>query len=219
MGATLALTILFPALGGAQEESFLLQAGTTLQVRLTTTLSSRTSQTGDLWTGKVVEPVFSEGREVVPVGSLVEGKVTFVKEPGRVKGKAEMRLIAETITTPDEGIRYSIVASLEDARGAEGAKVEGKEGTIEGPGKSKKGTAVEAGAGAGAGAAVGAIASGGDGALYGAGIGALAGLEQTGNVLGRERKDIVLPQGTEMTFVISRTTVAKRVTPPPESWQ
>jgi hypothetical protein len=211
--AGLAMAVVFPALAiSADEETVTLPAGSTLQVRLMTTLSTRTNKNGDPFSGRVVEPIIYEGAEVVPAGSVLEGRVAFVKQPGRVKGVGEMRLVAETITTPED-VKFTLVAGLEDAQGAEGARVKDEEGTIKGPGKSKKGVAVESGVGAGAGAAVGAIGAGGSGALYGAGIGAAAGLIHT---LFKRHKDIILPQGTELTFVIERTTTAKRVVKPAE---
>lgn len=209
----LVVTALFPALSGRAADTLTIPAGSTLHVRLITTLSTRTNQNGDPWSGKVVEPVIANGEEVVPGGSLVEGRVTFVKEPGRVKGVGEMRLVAETITTPDDEVRYSIAAGLEDAQGAEGARVTGEEGTIKGP-SSKKGDIATVGVGAGVGAAAGGISAGGKGSLYGAGIGALAGLIQS---LRKRGKDIILTQGTELTFVIARTTTAKRVAKPADS--
>jgi type IV secretion system protein VirB10 len=188
----------------ASEEAITLPAGSELHVQLITTLSSKTNETGDLWTGKVVEPIFGKGGEIVPEGSTVDGHITYVKGPGRVKGKGEMRLIVDSISTPDSS-KYNIVASLKDASGT---KVKDEEGTMQGPGKDEKGTAVETGVGAAAGAGVGAIAHGGTGALYGMGIGAVAGLAHG---LLKKGKDIVLPSGTEMTFVISRDTTAKKV--------
>jgi hypothetical protein len=208
-----ARAVVFPALARAEEETFTLPAGSTLQVRLMTALSTAASQQGDPFSGTVVEPIFSEGVEVVPVKSTLEGRVAFVKSPGRVKGVGEMRLVAETVTTP-EGVKYTIAAGLEDAQGAEGAKVKDEEGTIKGSGKSKKDAAIESGVGAGVGAGAGAIGAGGSGALYGAGIGAAAGLVHT---LFKRHKDIILPQGTELTFVIQRTTTAKRVVNPSPS--
>jgi hypothetical protein len=70
--------------------------------------------------------------------------------------------------------------------------------------------------GAGVGAGVGAIAAGGKGSLYGLAIGGLAGLIHN---VSKKGKDIILPQGTELTFVIERTTTAKRVTKPAEPAQ
>ena len=211
---------LLPALLGAllcpaaatlaqQPDTLTLPAGTSLQIRLLNTLSSKNSDAGDPWEGKVMEPVFANGLEVIPEGSMVEGIVTFVKPAGRVKSKGEMRLVAKTITTY-HGAKYQIVASLKDAHGAEDAKVTGEEGTVKGGGKSVKDQAKEAGIGAGAGAAVGGIAAGGTGALYGAGIGLAAALIHG---LVKHGHDLVLPQGTELTFVLSRDITAERVIP------
>jgi hypothetical protein len=188
----------------ASDDAITLPAGSELHVQLITTLSTKTSETGDMWTGKVVEPIFGKGGEIVPDGSTVDGHVTFVKSAGRVKDKGEMRLIVDSISTPDTS-KYNIVASLEEAQGA---KVKDEEGTMQGPGKDAKTMAKDAGIGAAAGAGVGAIAHGGTGALYGMGIGAAAGLA-TG--LLKKHKELILPQGCEMTFVISRDTTANKV--------
>jgi type IV secretion system protein VirB10 len=202
--AGLAVMLIISTLSFAADDAITLPAGSELHVQLITTLSSKTNDTGDLWTGKVVEPIFGKGGEIVPEGSTVDGHITYVKGPGRVKGKGEMRLVVDSISTPDKS-KYDIVASLKDAQGE---KVKDEEGTMQGPGKDNKGTVKDAGIGAAAGAGVGAIAHGGTGALYGMGIGALAGLAR--GIL-RKGKDIVIPSGTEMTFVISRDTTAKKV--------
>jgi len=198
----LAAILLISTTSFAADDAITLPAGTELHVQLITSLSSKTNETGDMWSGKVVEPVIVKGREIVPEGSSVEGHLTYVKGPGRAKGKGEMRLVMDSFSTSDTS-RYNIVASLKDA---EGANVTDKEGTIQGPGKDSD-TKVETGVGAAAGAGVGAIAHGGTGALYGAGIGAMAGLAHG---LLKKGKDIILPGGTEMTFVISRDTTAQR---------
>lgn len=200
----------FPALLLAADDAITLPAGTTIRVQLDNTLSSKANETGDRFTADVSEPVFVRGEEVIPSGSTVEGRVSMVKKPGRAKGIAEIRLTPETIRTPD-GTTYSISASLEDAQGGPGVKVKDDEGTLEGQGKSKKRTAEETGIGAGAGAGIGAIADGGAGALEGAAIGAGAAVIR--NVLKRH-KDIVVPSGTELSFVLSRATTAKKVAHP-----
>jgi len=187
----------------AADDAITLPAGTELHIQLITSLSSKINETGDMWSGKVVEPVFAKGKEIVPQGSSVDGHITYVKGPGRVKGKGEMRLVVDSISTSDAS-RYNLVASLKDA---EGANVTDKEGTMQGPGKDKTRTEVETGVGAAAGAGVGAIAHGGTGALYGAGIGAMAGLVHSALKKGN---DIVVPAGSEMTFVIPRDTTLQR---------
>lgn len=212
--AFIALLLVSGSVVLASDQNIVLRAGTELLVRLTTTLSTKANQNGDPWVGRVIEPIFAEGREVVPAGSTVDGRVTYVKEPGRATGTGQMRLVAETITTPQEGT-FTIVASLENAQGAEGSKLKGEEGTIEGPGKDKKGVAKEAGIDAAAGAAVGAMVHGGSGALYGAGIGAVAALVHG---IVKKHQGAVLPQGTELTFVLTHTALSKQVAlPRPET--
>jgi hypothetical protein len=191
-------------------DTFTIPGGTTIQAELTTLLSSKSTNSGDPFSARVVEPVFGHGEAIVPEGSTLEGHVSFVKNPGRVKGAAEMRLVAESLTT-SAGVKYDISAGLQDARGVGGVKVNGDEGTIQGPGKSKKEGAKDTGIGAGVGAGVGGIADGGTGALYGAAIGAVAGIARS---LIKRHKDVVLPQGTELTFVIARATTAKKMAKP-----
>jgi hypothetical protein len=187
-----------------------LPAGTQLLVRLTTTLSTKGSEEGDPWAGKVEEPIFAGGEEVVPANSTVRGHVTFLKPAGRATGRGEMRLVAETISTPEHGT-FTIVAQLQDAQDNNGSKVKDAEGTIEGPGKNDKSTAKEAGIGAAAGAGVGAMAHGGSGALYGVAIGAMAGVIHS---VAKKHQGVLLPPGTELTFALDRTFLSKRITPP-----
>jgi len=175
-----------------------LPIGTKIGVRLISTLSSSADRSGDTFTARVEDPVFADGREVVPADSTLHGHVTFVKPPGRVKGKAEMRLVADGITLKD-GHEYAFAGQLTDDN-TSSVKVNGNEGTIEGQGKSKTQAAKESGIGAAAGAGVGAITAGGTGALYGAGIGAVAGLIHT---LAKHHKDVTLPPGTELMFVLT----------------
>jgi len=198
-----AAMLAFSAMSFAADDAITLPAGSEIQVQLVTTLSSKTNEAGDMWSAKVVEPIFLKGKEVFPEGSFVDGHITYLRSPGHVKGRGEMRLVIDSISNP-EGAKYNVVASLKDA---EGANMKDQEGTLQGPGKDGKGTAVESGVGAAAGATVGAIAHGGTGALYGAGIGAAAGLIHGALKKG---KDIIVPAGLEMTFVIARDTTAKR---------
>jgi len=185
-------------------------AGTTIQAQLTTLLTTKTSRTGDPFSARVVEPIFGGGTEIVPANSTIDGHVSFLKAPGRTKGVAEMRLVADSITTPD-GTTYTVAAGLQNAGDQ---KVKGEEGTIQGSGKSTKDAAKETGIEAGVGAGVGAIADGGTGSLYGLGIGALAGVAH--NLL-KKHKDLILPQGTELSFVLSRDAVATKAAKPKET--
>jgi len=136
-----------------------------------------------------------------------------VKPPGRLKGKAEMRLVADNIVTKD-GKEYSFTGQLATNSDVSGAKVKGNEGALQGAGKSIKRGAEETGIGAAAGAGVGAIAAGGTGALYGVGIGALAGVIHT---LAKHHKNLVLHPGTELTFVLSTPATESKAKPGSET--
>jgi len=108
----------------AADDSITLVAGRELHVQFITELSSKVNETGDLWEGKVVEPIFGQGREIVPDGSTVEGHIKFVNSPEHAKGKSKEKergdflLIADSISTPD-GAKYNIVASPQAAQGRE----------------------------------------------------------------------------------------------------
>lgn len=198
--------------GAVDGSDIALPSGTQLVVKLTNTLSTKGSEEGDPWAGKVAEPIFAAGEEVVPADSTVRGHVTFIK-PGRTTGRGEMRLVAETISTPEQGT-FTIVAQLQDAQDNNGTKLKDSEGTVEGPGKSVKSAAKEAGIGAAVGAGVGTLAHGGSGALYGMAIGAMAGVIHS---VAKKHQGPLLPPGTELTFVLDRTFLSKHITPPPRS--
>ena len=110
----------------AADDAITLIAGRELHVQFITTLSSKSNESGDMWTGKVVEPVFGKGGEIVPDGSTVDGHLTFVNPPEQAKGKGKDKekgdflLIADSISIPD-GTKYIIAANAQ-AGGAGQAK-------------------------------------------------------------------------------------------------
>lgn len=201
----------------------LLPAGSSLHVRLQTTLTSKTNKTGDKFSGYVEQPVVVNGKEIVPVGSLVDGHVVMVKGSKRVKGVGQMRIVLDDITT-ERGDEFLLNGSLEEAQGSPCARTAAdSEGTLKGCGKSAKdamkGAAIAGAMGAGAGASVGmgheiecnyygncGGPSFGADVGYGAAIGAGAALIY--NVFKHE-KPLVLIQGTHLTFVVDRSVAAK----------
>jgi hypothetical protein len=117
----LAAILLSAAISFAADDTITLIAGRELHVQFITELSSKINESGDLWTGKVVEPVFGKGREIVPDGSTVDGHIMFVNSSGQAKAKSkdkergEMLLIADSISTPD-GSKYNVVVNAEAAQ-------------------------------------------------------------------------------------------------------
>jgi len=195
-----------------------LPAGSTLHVRLTTTLTSKTNKNGDPFTAEITEAVRANGKEIVPEGSLAYGHVAFLKPPGRVTGRSEMRVVLDRIETQDD-IKFSLGAPLEEAQGAPCATTTGEEGTIKGCGKSKKDAAKDAAIGGAMGAGAGATVGmghqiectyygqcGGPGWGTDIGVGAAigAGTALVYHLLKKE-KDLILVEGTHLTFVVSRT--------------
>jgi hypothetical protein len=200
----------------------LIPAGSLLHVRLTSTLTSKTSKPGDPFTGIVTQPITVDGKELIAAGSTVEGHVAFVKPGGRIKGVAQMRVVLDDIITTED-VKLALPAGLDDMNAGPCAKTNGdEEGTIKGCGKSKKDAMKDAAVGAGMGAGAGSMVGIGheiDCEYYGncggpgfgtdiaAGAGIGAGTVLIYDLLKHE-KAIILVQGTTMTFVINRSVDA-----------
>src|SRR5438445_8299306 len=229
--AGLMISMVIPVLAPAENSGVILPAGTTLHIRLTTTLTSKTNKTGDKFSGIIEHPVTIDGKTVVPDGSFANGHVSFIMPSKRIKGKAEMRIVLDDVTTPDEA-KYLLTGTLQDAHGGPCASTgSDDEGTIKGCGKSKKdaakGAAVAGAIGAGAGASVGMAKEidcryygncGGPGigtdVMYGAGIGAGTALIYS---LLRHEKEVILIEGSDLTFVVNRSVEASQIAAAPDS--
>ncbi len=185
----------------------ILPAGTRINVVLVSPLDSSVDHNGDGFTAKVEDPVFVGGEEVIHPGSTLHGHVTFVKPPGRIRGKAEMRLVADEIVTK-KGQAFAFTGELGNSQ-TSSVKVKGNEGTVQGPSKTAKQTAKDAGIGAAIGAGGGVLVDGGTGALYGVGAGALVGLI---SYLVKHHKNVVLQPGTELTFVLTSPATETKTT-------
>jgi Bacterial conjugation TrbI-like protein len=180
-------------------ETFTIPDGTRIQARLETTLNSRTNRQGDRFTAKVVEAIIVSGKEVIPAGTTLEGRVAELKTAGRVKGRAEMNLSYERLIFPN-GVSETIVASQAELDETQKEEVDRKEGTIKGE-SSRKRDAAEIGGGAAAGAGIGAIAGGAKGTAIGAGVGGLIGLADS---MRRKGKEVEIPAGTRFIIRLDR---------------
>lgn len=177
-------------------ETLTVPAGTTLHCRLTQTLSTRDNIQGDLFTARVTEPLSINGRDVVPVGATLEGRVARLDRPGRIKGVGQMRLAAEKITFPD-GRSYPLNALLMSTYGVEDARVVGSEGVVKGPG-SRKQDAEEIAGGTVVGGLVGLIFHH---PLVG---GAVGGTTAFVDRLRRRGMELSLPTGTQLNYQLTR---------------
>jgi hypothetical protein len=167
-------------------------AGTTLTVKLSQPLSSKTSQAGQSFEARVVQPVTISGKTAIPAGCSTTGTVVAAKAKGKVKGEGQLSVSLLSITI--DGKNYPLRTNTFDS-------------TVKGKGKR---TAATTGGGAAGGALIGGIAGGGKGAAIGALAGAGAGFvggALTGN------KQIELPAETALSFVLADSLT---LPPPPE---
>lgn len=165
-----------------------LPRNTVLLVELLSSLSTDSTQRGDRFQARVVDP-----RELE--GATIQGRVTAVRRPGKVKGVAELQLTFETMRLPD-GRETSFSADVIEVvqTGGDGVATVDPEGGVRGK-SSTKDDVSKVGAATGIGAIIGAIAGGGKGAAIGAAIGGGVG---TGAVLTDRGKDIRLDQGQQL---------------------
>jgi hypothetical protein len=184
--------------------SFVIQPGTRIPLSMINSVNTKHSASGDRVYLQTVFPILSNGKVVIPPGSYVEGTVTEVKRPGRVRGKGSLYVRFDSLILPNGVTRefHSRVGSL-DGRGDE--KLEKKEGRIEsesGRGDDAKTVAITGASGALIGAGLGSEAgSMGQGAAIGAGAGVAAGVMMA--LLSRG-PDATLPKGSTIEMVLDR---------------
>ena len=182
-----------------------LPAGTSLKVKLETTLSTFASRSGDPFQGRIMDPVMVNDKTVLPAGTTVQGRVTKASEPRRYEGKPTIAIFPETVVLPN-GERYVLNATLVDTNVGKGTDVN-DEGQFKGQGHDKT-DLIELGAGTGGGMLIGGLAGGGKGLLIGAAIGGGA---AAGHWLSK-KKSAVLPSGTELIMELSRPMVLGNAT-------
>src|ERR1700678_1762465 len=157
-----------------------LPAGTWGTVRLNEPLSSDRNQTGDAFTGTLLEPIIANGLLIARRGETVTGIVTEAQKAGRVSGVSHLKLELTGIQLAD-GRQIQVKTKLIDRRGN----------------TSYGRDAFAIGATTATGAAIGAGVNGG----VGAGVGAAAGLvvSTIGVMLTRGRPTVVGPE-SPLTF-------------------
>lgn len=151
---------------------------TRLLLALQTAVGSDTSSVEDRVSARVTESVVVDGETVIPEGSRVDGRVTYVQPSGKVKGRAGVTVRFHSLTVGSSS--YDIVAEPL-RRQAEGTRAR---------------DARNIGLGAGAGAVIGGIIGGRKGAGIGAAVGGAGG---TGVVLATKGAEVRLPAGTVVT--------------------
>src|ERR1044071_4778026 len=135
----------------APNGSLAIPRNTILALELLTPLSTDASQRGDRLQARVFEPAQF-------AGYIVEGRVSQVKRPGKVKGVAELQLAFDQIRTPDNRSATLHAELIEISPVGRDDQQIDSEGGVKGQ-DSTKDDAAKVGAASGVGAIIGAIRS------------------------------------------------------------
>jgi hypothetical protein len=163
-------------------------AETAVTITVSSPISSETAKVGDTWTGVVKSNVVVGEKTVIPSGSTVSGTVTAVT-PAAKGGRALLDLAIGSMTV--EGADYTAHATTE---------------AIEAGSTRARNIGAIAG-GAGAGALIGSAIGGKKGAL----IGGLLGGAGAGTAVAKSKGyQVVLKEGTELTFKTTQSVTIRR---------
>lgn len=164
-------------------EAVRIPGGTSVRVRLRSTIDSSRNRAGDDFSATLDSPVTRDGRVLLPKGTLFHGHLTESKSSGRLRGRAMLALTLDSFDL--NGKNYAV----------------GTSSVVRASEDHKRRNIGLIGGGSGIGAAIGAIAGGAKGALIGAGAGAAAG---TAGAAATGKRNIRLPVETPLTFTLRK---------------
>jgi hypothetical protein len=182
-----------------------LAEGTPIHARLDQEISSRENGVGTPFTAQITQDVVQNGRVVIPVGSVLHGRVTHADYGRRISGAATLRLSPEEVVLPD-GTHYTLHAMVSQTSRGSNTKVNG-EGTVQSQDHAKR-IAAEYAIGSGGGAIAGAAAAGPVGAIVGSAIGFGV---ITAHVL-LQNHAAVLPAESAITFGLTQPMMLTPIT-------
>jgi hypothetical protein len=167
-----------------------LPSGTVMTVRLNQALSTVRNRAGDTFDAVLEEPVLVDGKQILPTGTNLSGKVNTAEASGRLGGRGVLAISLDALTL--DGKRYPIETALNTK-------------TTE---AHQRRNIELIGGGAGVGAVIGGIAGGGKGAGIGAAIGAGGG---TAVAATTGRKDVEVPAETVFEFSLTKPVTVRVV--------
>jgi BON domain-containing protein len=168
-----------------------LPAGTPIPIRITQTLDSATTQSGDKFTGAIASDIVVDGQVVLPQGAPVTGHVDEAKDAAHFKGSSLLTISLTSIS--HRGERIDITTEQYSKEGA-------------GRGKN---TAEKTGGGAAVGAILGGILGGGKGAAIGAVTGGGVGAGVNGITRGQQ---VQIPSESIVRFKLADPVIVRVTT-------
>jgi hypothetical protein len=152
---------------------------TQVTIRMIDSVNSQTARLGQTFRASIDEPIFVDGRQVIPRGADVLTKLVDDQQSGKIEGRTVLTLALVSISVNGQPVPVtsSDVKTESSSRGARSAGVIGG------------GTAL--------GAIVGALAGGGKGAAIGAASGATLG---AGTEVLTKGQQVKIPSETRLTF-------------------
>lgn len=188
------------------EPLFTVGSGTVMHVRMNQTISSRTATVGSTFTATVTEPVYaSNGVVVVPVGSIVTGRVNTVKPAANGGKVGQIDASFVSVRLPN-GRKRAINGSLTDL--TDGKTTSDNEGTASGKPMDHRKVIFIGGGGVG-GAVIGGAIGGGKGALIGGLLGAGGGFLGDRYTKGKEAE---VQSGTQFGILLNQAIALPRFT-------
>ena len=178
-------------------------AGTKLPLVLKQAISTKNAKEGDAVYAETSFPFVVNDRILIPAGTYIQGKISHVEHPGRMKGRASLLMHFTSMIYPS-GYTVMLPGSVENTPGADDKGVKDKEGTIQAD--SDTGKRIEdAAKGAAVGGTVGSVGGLAAGGLNGARYGGLAGLAGGAAwALLKHGPDVKLDVGTSLEMEIQR---------------
>jgi hypothetical protein len=174
--------------GAVQVADLNLPSGTSIDVTLGTTISSEAANVGDSWSGVLAKSIVVDGRTLAPAGSMAGGTVTGVT-PAKKGDRAMLDLGLTSFTTGNQN--YRVHGSTE--------------AVIAGSPRARNLGAIAAATAAGA-VICHAIGGSDKGTIIG---GVVAGGAATGVVSQTKGWQVVLKQGTPLTFTTSEAVAVR----------
>lgn len=170
-------------------------AGTRIDMRITQTLDSETTQPGTPFSGVVTHEVVSDGLVVIPAGSGVTGTVVDAKDAAHFKGSSLLSLQLTSVRRHGTNIAITTDPYVLEGKGRGGN------------------TAAKVGGGAAIGAVLGGIFGGGKGAAIGAAAGGGGGAVVQGVTRGQQ---VTVPSESVVPFRLANSFSVRTAEMPDE---